>query len=175
MLSKIVKVGAVTNLSDARYCAGMGVDLVGFPLDGPYAISIEDVKEITGWIEGVRLVAEYESTDINTIKSNQESFPFELIQVENEGLANDLIKEGYQIVLKTDRLPQDSTPFAYVIVDSRNENVPKNCLLGGESITKDSVQTLSVDGIHLVGSQEIRPGYKDFDELADILEVLEVD
>ena len=34
---------------------------------------------------------------------------------------------------------------------------------------------LGLAGISLAGSSEIRPGFKDYDELADILEVLEVD
>jgi phosphoribosylanthranilate isomerase len=29
-LKTFVKVGCITNLSDARYCAGMGVDMLGF-------------------------------------------------------------------------------------------------------------------------------------------------
>ena len=34
---------------------------------------------------------------------------------------------------------------------------------------------LNIKGICLKGSPEERPGYKDFDELADVLEALEVD
>ncbi len=32
-LKTIVKVGNITNLSDARYCAVMGVDMLGFCLN----------------------------------------------------------------------------------------------------------------------------------------------
>ena len=35
--------------------------------------------------------------------------------------------------------------------------------------------TSKVKGISLKGGEEIRPGYKDFDELADILEALEIE
>ena len=33
MLSTIVKISQVTNLSDAGYCAGMGVEMIGFMID----------------------------------------------------------------------------------------------------------------------------------------------
>ena len=43
MLKTQVKVSSITNLSDARYCAGMGVDLLGFPIQ---EISLEKFTEI---------------------------------------------------------------------------------------------------------------------------------
>ncbi|MFM1835376.1 MAG: hypothetical protein RJA04_63, partial [Bacteroidota bacterium] len=49
MLKTLVKVSAITNLSDARYCAGMGVDLLGFPLG---KISIDQFTEIRNWLAG---------------------------------------------------------------------------------------------------------------------------
>ena len=35
MLKTLVKVGEINNLSDARYSAGMGVELLGFALKHP--------------------------------------------------------------------------------------------------------------------------------------------
>ena len=45
-------------------------------------------------------------------------------------------------------------------------------------ITENNVHRIidsGVKGIGLKGGDEIRPGYKNFDELADILEAIEVD
>ena len=47
-LSTIVKVGSIRNLSDARYCAGMMVDVLGFsinPNDKNY-IKEEETQDI---------------------------------------------------------------------------------------------------------------------------------
>ena len=48
-LKTLVKVSEVNNLSDARYCAGMGVEMIGFSLDEnhpkfieAYVIHLED-------------------------------------------------------------------------------------------------------------------------------------
>jgi phosphoribosylanthranilate isomerase len=52
-------------------------------------------------------------------------------------------------------------------------------VLLGYAVNKENacriVEELQVGGISLAGSSEIRPGFKDYDELADILETLEVD
>jgi phosphoribosylanthranilate isomerase len=64
-LKTIVKVGNISNLSDARYCAGMGVDMLGFRvIDGlPGYIAPQAFQEIRGWISGPKVVAEIYGID----------------------------------------------------------------------------------------------------------------
>ena len=52
-LKTLVKVGGVTNLSDARYCAGMGVAILGFCPEPsrPDYVDLDKFKEITNWIK----------------------------------------------------------------------------------------------------------------------------
>src|SRR5262245_49771827 len=59
-LKAFVKVGSITNLSDARYCAGMSVDMLGFrALEGQENyIKPSFFQEIRGWITGPLVVAE---------------------------------------------------------------------------------------------------------------------
>src|ERR1044071_6406214 len=66
-----VKVGRVTNLSEARYCAGMGVDMLGFPV-GVEGIKPEEYRRMIEWIAGPELVLEahYLKTDLNYITEN---------------------------------------------------------------------------------------------------------
>ena len=54
MLKTKVKVSSIENLSDARYCAGMGVEWLGFPL----AMPVEKLEEIRNWLAGVQIVGE---------------------------------------------------------------------------------------------------------------------
>jgi phosphoribosylanthranilate isomerase len=53
MLTKTVKISNVTNLSDARYCAGMGVEMLGFSIDedSPNYISPKNSRiSVPGWL-----------------------------------------------------------------------------------------------------------------------------
>jgi len=55
-----VLVRGINNLSDARYCAGMGADGLIFTLDPelPGAIDPATVQELAGWVAGVELIGE---------------------------------------------------------------------------------------------------------------------
>ena len=54
-LSTFVKIDGVTNLSDARYCAGMYVDVLGFNLEesSQKFLNPTQYEEITGWVSGL--------------------------------------------------------------------------------------------------------------------------
>src|SRR5688572_15531110 len=75
-LKTLVKVGNITNLSDARYCAGMGVDMLGFRvIEGQENfVAPKLFQEIRGWVAGPKVVAELygysENLDFNLILKN---------------------------------------------------------------------------------------------------------
>ena len=60
-----VLVRGINNLSDARYCAGMGADGLVFTLDPalPGAVDRATVQELAGWVAGVELIGEFGSAD----------------------------------------------------------------------------------------------------------------
>lgn len=67
-----VLVRGVNNLSDARYCAGMGADRLAFPLDPtlPDHLAPASVQELSSWVAGVELVGEFDTlptAEINTL------------------------------------------------------------------------------------------------------------
>lgn len=62
----------INNLSDARYCAGMGADKLTFVLDPalPDHLDPKTVKELAGWIAGVELIGEFDqlsAAEINAL------------------------------------------------------------------------------------------------------------
>ena len=59
MLKTVVKISNVTNLSDARYCAGMGVEMLGFSIDeaAETYVDLKKFNDIRSWIAGVQIVA----------------------------------------------------------------------------------------------------------------------
>jgi len=71
MLLTKVKVGKVTNLSDARYCAGMGVDYLSFPIS---AVSQKMYREITAWVAGPKFGIKVDSEDPELIEAYDADF-----------------------------------------------------------------------------------------------------
>ncbi|HYG03437.1 MAG TPA: hypothetical protein VD927_13390 [Chryseosolibacter sp.] len=179
----LVKVGKVTNLSDARYCAGMGVDFLGFNVcpDTPSFIDTNLYQDIRGWVTGPKVVAEIyqpvpdidavikeyapDFVEVNAETYNQladkTSLPFILYLTRAELQSHSTIPTAEYILID-----QESLPFVRAITNSK-------VLIKIDK--KESLESLPANttGIALSGSDEIRPGYKEYDELADILEALD--
>ena len=87
-LQTIVKISNVTNLSDARYCAGMGVDMLGFSMDADSPDYVEPTRfgDIRGWIAGVQIVGETTATDPNIIEQLLDTYQPDVLQVDEAAL-----------------------------------------------------------------------------------------
>ena len=205
-LKTSVKINRVNNLSDARYCAGMGVDLMGFCLDptAENAVSPEKFKEITGWISGVKLVGEFYESSAIVIKELSGNYDFDYIQVNDPQLIEYLSQLNIPIILEInittleepshlkELMEEHKAKVTYFLLTKDEEEQREDGfvaeitslsqaypILLGFGLTAENVLSLvdntAISGIALQGGEEIKPGYKDFDELADILEQLEVE
>lgn len=103
-LRTIVKISNVTNLSDARYCAGMGVDLLGFSMDENSAgyVAPAKFKEIRSWVAGLHIVGETTSMDAIEIERLLELYQPDVLQIEESALLPYLSTFDCRIILKTD-------------------------------------------------------------------------
>jgi phosphoribosylanthranilate isomerase len=182
-LKTLVKIGGITNLSDARYCAGMGVDMLGFDViaDRPNYISPESFHQIRGWIAGPLIVAEITGlqrpedlphiiesyrpdmlqmslAELSMISSP--SLPYILTVDGNQDISHLAIQPEYLLGHKPLSLPLK----AGFLLEVNSTDEAKSALLD-----------TSIQGIALNGGPELSPGLKDYTSLADILELLEVE
>jgi phosphoribosylanthranilate isomerase len=181
-LRTLVKVSQVTNLSDARYCAGMGVDMLGFcVIEGqPNYISPKLFQEIRGWVAGPKVVAElYGMVSANEIESILSEYAPDFLELS----ATEFQKFKFHITLpclvevqSLPTLPPHDPLIRYIISHSPLENSNVQVLL--KSDHKSSIQLINdglkgFHGIVLSGSHETRPGFKSYEGLAEILEMLD--
>jgi phosphoribosylanthranilate isomerase len=198
MLKTTVKVSNLNNLSDARYCAGMGVEMLGFSMD---ELDFEKFKEMRGWLAGVQIVGETDSKDISTIIDLVEIYQPDYLQVSDWENIIEIQRIGKPIILKVDfataNLPalfqttkgnveyfllENSDEFGILDdatlsqVDAWSFQYP--ILLGfgvKESNSNDLLEQTQLTGFALKGGNEIRPGFGNFEDLMNVLEVLESD
>jgi phosphoribosylanthranilate isomerase len=80
-LKTLVKVSAINNLTDARYCAGMGVEMLGFAIDetANNFIGFKKIEDIIQWVSGVQLVGEIGEQSINKVSE----YGFDFIEINN--------------------------------------------------------------------------------------------
>jgi phosphoribosylanthranilate isomerase len=192
MLKTKVILSHVTNLSDARYAAGMGVDFIGFSINptSKYFVTDSDVNTIRDWLSGVGIIGEViEKKDAENYKIDYEQInstysldafdqPILKIKVDDTNISNiNTILSSYSqqvpfFILDLSGLEWTEHKAELETACNNNE-----CYISAE-FTPDNINeylTLSPEGIVLYGSQEAKPGLSNYDGIADILEVLDED
>ena len=197
-LKTFVKISGVNNLTDARYCAGMGVDIIGFNLSPNHEkfVSKINYQEIISWIVGIPFVGELENSSLEEISSEFSLNDFDYIETDRLEIVKDLLQFQKKIIykyqinsqkeLKTfETLLNDlNNRVQIMIVKSKNQslfdkiddhllnNKTNIRLLKGYGITPSDT-LMNYSGIELEATSEERPGYKDFGFIMNVLEALE--
>ncbi|TFV97859.1 phosphoribosylanthranilate isomerase [Algoriphagus kandeliae] len=203
-LSTFVKISGVTNLSDARYSSGMYVDVIGFCLDEASEKFVPPTlfSEITGWVSGCDFCAEFKDDDSHVVSQKLSKYqniswiqhnhldvllefadqgyqlifeaPLQEIRHIEDEVAEKIKTKGIHLLLTTDSATLDGDQLKSVALIAKKAKV---ILAGGISPfnVKSLINDLNLFGIALEGGEEIKPGLKDYDELAEILEELEIE
>lgn len=195
-LKTLVKVGNITNLSDARYCAGMGVEMLGFNVvEGTRGyISPASFQEIRGWLSGPAVVAELYSATINSLASVLENYHPDYFELGVHELplipetsttpiilsvdANSFIAHQPEITRWKHRirfLVISHSDYINNVTSFLKGDFDILVAVNNESDVTNVTEDPGIKGIVLLGGQEIRPGLKDFDSLATVLERLDTD
>ena len=196
-LKYFVHVSSINNLSDARYCSGMMVNSLGFDLDkeSKTKLPLENINEICKWVNGVDFVGEFNNSKSNYINEviNELDFNYISVNICNTIKSIDFDHQKIIIVLPEPNLISPGTN------NYLRDNFPESRTLIIDNLTKDSIsklelltdnyeiiinplETINITksilnkydlGLLLKGSQEIKPGYKDYDSISDYLDAID--
>ncbi|WP_462249747.1 beta/alpha barrel domain-containing protein [Ekhidna sp.] len=199
-LKTFVKISNISNLSDARYCAGMMVDVMGFNIDptSDSFISESDFSEITEWVAGVSFAGEFHNADVDQIRDIIKNYRVDYIEISNLDIVEKigLLNKPLIVRLTIDseaKLNELKSTLSYldelakmVIIKSDNPEIYNQLdaqigyyngnlkLLKGYSVlTNENLGKFP--GIELEATEEERPGFKDYGQIMDVLESLEED
>jgi phosphoribosylanthranilate isomerase len=180
MLSKIVKAGSITNLTDARFFAAYDVDFIGFNFDpkSPDYISPQNALAIKGWITGPKIVAEFANQDIDNIKNIIQFFEPDFVEVDDSFMATilpELQQLNMPVIVRTNQLfsPQEDVMFYVTSITNLQQIKDVSKYIFDLSETTDDLPELNnILAIQLKGSPEMEVGIKSFDHIANMLEQL---
>lgn len=198
-LRTFVKISSVTDLSDARYCAGMMVDVLGFNIDpsSHVAISLNDFLEITNWVAGVSFAGEFYSASIQQIKETIKNYPIDFIEIDKLDFIEEVALLGKPVIFRSvinssnlhmlrSTLARLNDPVRIMLLKCNEPSIYEKLdaeiryynghlkLLKGYDIKKDA-PLHDYPGIELVATEEKRPGYKDYGDIMEVLEAIEAD
>ncbi|ALD20910.1 hypothetical protein [Hymenobacter sp. DG25A] len=199
-----VLVRGINNLSDARYCAGMGADYLTFNLDPalPAHLAPETVKELSGWVAGIKLVGEFSTLpvpEINAIarecglsyvlltriRSTEELAGLELPVLQVMNWIPDMVPEDVDMRFKQLKgqvagyvlptiPPQPLTANQLAHLTEQARTYPIWLAAGfATGNLRELLNTIHPAGIVLQGGDEIKPGLRDFSEMEAVFEELE--
>lgn len=189
-LRTTVKVSHISNLSDARYCSGMGVQMLGFSVipGAEHYLAPNLFQDIRGWIAGPRIVAElYGITSRDAIDAIVRAYApdhFEMSFDEYKRFSKNLLLPcivNFPDVKDVSRVLSDDH-ISHVIVDENTscdaiDALPFPVLV--KVSRPDQLQKILTEGcfkgVVLEGPKEQRPGITNYDQLGVILESLDED
>jgi phosphoribosylanthranilate isomerase len=166
------------------------------------SISADKFREMTSWISGVELAGEFENSHPEQILETIQDCPgLRFIEVKEEAFLPVLMHADLQLIWKvkvehpehldalmpktgylnshsimlhlvSEHLLLDEKVLEKISLLCRNCEVLVGFDIHAENVL-DLLDTAQPKGISLEGGEEIKPGFKDFDELSEILEILE--
>ena len=187
-LKSPVLLSAITNLSDARFAAGMGVEYLSFNMNETHEdfIGLNDFTAITAWLHGPKFVGEFQKgTSIDEILAKVKEFELENVLVRDAALILALKAQGLFVIQLEEGVHSVPEKVGDILVlelangvDALSIEAPDDTFLGTGVSPKNANEVLdnsSFTGIALKGSEEIRTGFVDLDEMAEILETIEIE
>ncbi len=200
-LKAFVLVDEITNLSDARYCAGMGVDVLGFHFNDEK--DDQQFTEISEWVAGVDFSATFQTEDVLTIQEKLAQHTLSYLIVHDVNILDQIQHFDKPIILRIDidgkeqleglnQLMEDHHELvSYFYISCIDPNLVADCIIvtnqlaadfpilvdfGFEASTVEQfIEESGVKGIVLQGSEEEQTGFKDYGYIMDVLEELEED
>ncbi len=194
-----VFIHSITNLSDARFFSAYGVDWLSFDRspNSTLSLPIEQIKEITNWVEGPQIAFNVVNCSTDEIKQFQSEFDvdgFVLDEFQNQDWSY-TGQEMFTTILIQPNL--DWTDLAKRI-ESLHTNVLIDCYTNQVQISEEEIRLIgqiqskfsifldgklmtnhldqlvkhSNCGIVLHGGEEEKVGIRSFDEVQDIMEYL---
>jgi phosphoribosylanthranilate isomerase len=203
MYTSKIKLSNITNLSDARFAAAVGIDYIGFCFDTNDVSYLPPVKakEIFEWTSGTIIVAEFGEQSIDEIKDISELLSVDFIEISNSILPDELSTFQIPLIKKIDLDEFDMDSLSFEIEtykatchafhlfsssgkddfnrDTLKELCLNNLIIWGLPLdlynTKNIVDTYNPFALNVSGGNEEKPGIKDFDEMNEWLDSMRID
>ena len=200
MAEKIkIKLGNITNLSDARFAAAAGIDYMGFCFDteNENYISPVKAKQIIDWTSGSFIVAEFGNQSLEEILTITEILNIDVLELKNNIEAIQLADFQKPIIKKIDTSYLNFSELNEILqayskhvdafhlysskhelpnqIDLKDVCARHKIIWGYPTAINNLNEILSSYkpfAINLIGSAEEKTGLKDFDELNELLETI---
>lgn len=178
----LLKFSSISNLSDARYAAGMWADFIGFNFDpsSPSYIEPSKAQSISSWINGPALVGEFGEQPLEWITDFAKQLNLQVVQIPATYKDLSLFETGLKtIVVINDTLLHPSIEKADILL-TENIDVYKHLIEQTDKPVIFQTLTLTEDasalrGLAIQGQTEDQPGTRNQTDWTEYLERFETE
>ena len=173
----ILKFSHISNLSDARYAAGMWADFIGFSFDPGSSDFLDPNRaaEIKSWVNGPAMVAEFGNQPPEWIDDICSKLNIGVIEIPQSYGHPEIHGKGYRIIVRMETAQMNPLcEKADLFITSYTEvqrqlaaQTDKPVILDINDFEEDLSM---VAGISLIGHRELKPGTSNQSEWTDLLE-----
>lgn len=180
-------VSNITNLSEARYCAGMGVQFLAYPA---HLVNPKMYQDITSWLQGPEMVLDVSNNSEIRSLLNEYRSDYILLSADQFQHISDalmvpaIVKIDSGSISLAHELSKHTGLIRYIVTEGLSEEEVKLLKSIGFSLLHTiranngpSIEELlkwPIDGIVLIGNPELKPGLMDYSHLSEMLENLEM-
>lgn len=174
-----IKFNHIQDLADARYASAALAEWIGFAIDGPKTLSLQNVQEIIGWCNGPKIILEvYETPNIDKIQAWINVIPVDGIECDADQLhklhshfpnmPEWIVRNANSILMN--ELESKTTYHSY----SSPINLNPLILNISDTLHNFSTDDFSFSGFSLNCIKEIETGKKDFSDWNSLFEKIEI-
>ncbi|MES2617835.1 MAG: hypothetical protein V4613_08150 [Bacteroidota bacterium] len=175
----LLKFSSITNLSDARYAAGMWADFIGFSFDpsSPSYLEPNKAKEIAGWVNGPLLVGEFGHQPKEWIMDFVNAIPLHAIQIPSDYGDATITEIDLPIILRVTEATESplwKVAKCLITSDAQLADILKTrtelpvLFESPDAAVLNDLETYS--GVAFCGLPETSPGTRNHDEWTRLLE-----
>ncbi len=177
----LLKFSNISNLSDARYAAGMWADFIGFCFDpsSPSYLEPSKAKSIISWVSGPTLVAEFGDQPIEWILDFSTQLSIQVVQIPASYKDLTIFEKGLKTIVMVDDKTSYPTIDKADILITGNMEVYQYLIDLTEKPVIFQTQSLQEDasdfrGLSISGQVEDHPGTRNQGEWTEYLEKFEL-
>ncbi len=173
----LLKFSSITNLSDARYAAGMWADFIGFNFDPSSDNYIEPSKaaSISGWISGPAIVGEFGQQPLSWIQDFAKQLKLQVVQIPADYADMGIFDTGLRTIVEAHTTSESAALekadlllcHSLEVYDFLSKHYQQPIIFQSTSLNEDASM---LSGLAIKGESETTPGTRNQGDWTEYLE-----
>lgn len=161
----LLRFSHISNLSDARYAAGLWADFIGFCFDpgSKDFIDPNKAKEIISWVNGPAIVGEFGHQPVDWILDICQKLNIKVIEIPQDYADLTILDKDFRIIVRMHHSEQNTLSKRADLLSTHQLEIYEKISAEREQSVLMDIADLNMDcsqlnGVSIIGQHESKPG-----------------